>query len=77
MEAFLLPYETHASQLFDVIFGGIPEDPTKAPRNTVLQRALLERLILGERLHASAGACFLLPEDLNWGQQMYLGQTLP
>jgi len=76
-ELYLLPYEAYDPQLFEVIFDGIPEDPAKAPRDTTLQRALLDRLVAGEHLHASAGACFLLPEDFDWGAQVYLRQEFP
>jgi len=74
---YLLPHETYDSQLADVILGGMPEDLSKAPRNTSLQRALLDFLAGGGRLHASAGAGFILPEDLRWGEQVYLRQKLP
>ena len=76
-EVYLLPCTTSDLCLFDVIFGGVPENPTKAPRDTTLQRALLDRLVAGEHLHASAGAYFLLPEDFNWGGQVYLRQEFP
>ena len=76
-EVYLLPYLTDDLSLFHAIFGGVPEDSTKAPRETTLQRALLDRLDAGEHLHASAGACFLLPEDFDWGGQVYLRQAFP
>jgi len=76
-EVYLLPYETHDEQLVNVILGGVPEDPSKAPRDTALQRALLDGLVAGRNDDARAGACFLLPEDFNWGQQVYLRQELP
>jgi hypothetical protein len=74
-EMYLLP--CHTEGLFTVIFHGVPEDPRKAPQDTTLQRALLDRLVAGEHLHASAGACFLLAEDFNWGGQVYLRQEFP
>jgi len=76
-EMYLLPYATHDEQLVDVILGGMPEDPSKAPRDTALQRALLDHIARGGRFHTSAGAGFLLREDLNWGRQVYIGQTWP
>ena len=76
-EVYLLPHETHDMQLVNVILGGVPEDPSKAPRDTALQRALLDRLIRGQHDDARAGACFLFPEDFDWGQQVYLRQELP
>jgi len=76
-EVYLLPYETDDMQLVNVILGGVPEDPEKAPRDTALQRALLDELIAGRHDDTRAGACFLLPEDFNWGRQVYLRQELP
>jgi hypothetical protein len=76
-EVYLLPYATHDNQLVDRILGGVPEDHGKAPRDTALQRALLDRLAAGELDDARAGACFVLPEDLDWGRQVYLRQELP
>jgi hypothetical protein len=76
-EVYLLPYATRDNQLVNRIFGGVPEELCKAPRDTTLQRALLDRLAAGERDDARAGACFLLPEDLDWGRQVYLRQDLP
>lgn len=76
-EMYLLPYGTHDEQLVNVIFGGMPEGPRKVPRDTVLQRALLDQIARGGRFHASASAGFLLPEDFKWGQQVYVRQELP
>lgn len=76
-EVYLLPFHTHDMPLVNAVFGGVPEDPTEAPRNTALQRAVLDSLLAGEHDDARAGACFLLPEDLNWGRQVYLRQKFP
>jgi hypothetical protein len=76
-EVYLLPAAAHDNQLVDRIFGEMPEDLDKAPRDTALQRALLDRLAAGEHDDARAGACFMLPEDLDWGRQVYLRQKLP
>jgi hypothetical protein len=76
-EVYLLPHETRDDQLVDRILGDVPRDPSEAPRDTALQRALLDGLVAGQHDDARAGACFLLPEDLRWGQQVYLRQELP
>jgi hypothetical protein len=76
-EMYLLPYVTHDPQLVEHILGGMPQDSGYAPRDTALQRALLDHIARGGRFHASAGAGFLLPEDFKWGQQVYLRQKLP
>jgi len=76
-EMYLLPYGTHDEALVHVVFGGMPEDAGKAPRDTALQRALLDRIARGGRFHAGAGAGFILPEDFAWGRQVYIRQELP
>lgn len=76
-EMYLLPSVTQDPQLTDVIFGGMPQDPRQSPRDTNLQRALLDYIASGRRFHASAGAGFLLLDDLEWGQQVYIRQELP
>jgi len=76
-EVYLLPFDTDDMPLVNVILGGIPEDPGKAPRETTLQRAVLDSFLAGDHDDARAGAFFLLPEDLNWGQQVYLRQEPP
>ena len=76
-EMYLLPYITHDSQLIDVILGDMPPDPRQSPRNTNLQRTLLDHIAGGRRFHASAGAGFLLPDDSKWGQQVYIRQKVP
>ena len=51
------------------VFGSVPDDLTAAPRDTTLRRAILDHLLAGGYL--SAGRCFLLSEDLRWGEQVY------
>jgi hypothetical protein len=76
-EMYLLPHVTNDDMLMQVVFGGIPEDPSTCPRETALQRALLDRFERGERPQTGACGGFLLPEDLNWGRQVYLCQNFP
>jgi len=76
-EMYLLPHVTDDLQLANVILGGMPQNLSQAPRDTALQRALLDHIARGGCFHASAGAGFLLPEDFRWGQQAYVRQELP
>lgn len=76
-EGYLFPSLSDDLHLFKVAFGDVPEDPSKAPRRTTLQRALLDRLLHGEHLRARAGGFFLLAEDFQWGAQTYRKQSLP
>ncbi|MCJ7822010.1 MAG: hypothetical protein MUQ26_02835, partial [Armatimonadetes bacterium] len=76
-ELYLFPIRQRPEYLLDRAFDGVPDDLTKAPRNTNLQRAVLDRLLGGGKLRPTGGGCFLLPEDLNWGAQVYLRQTFP
>ena len=74
-EVYLVPLSSDDLHLLKVIFGRVPEDLTKASRDTALQRALLDRLLTGGHLRAGAGGCFLFPEDINWGAQVYRRQV--
>lgn len=74
-ELYLYPAWLRSDHLLDRVFDGVPEDLTQAPRNTTLQRALLDHVLGGQKLRPIGGGCFLLPEDLNWGAQVYRRQT--
>ena len=58
----------------DAIFGRPVADLACAPRETSLQRALIQHLQGGGRLNGG-GACFLLLDDLDWGSQRYRRQA--
>ncbi len=77
-DVYLLPIAMDNHELFRTVFHTrtLPEDLSKAPRDTSLQRAIVERLERGESLTPRAGGCFLLPEDLNWGAEVYRRQNL-
>lgn len=76
-EVYLFPFLSNDLHLLEFAFGGyIPEDLTKAPRDSTLQRALLDYFLAGGHLCASAGGCFLFPEDFRWGAQIYRRQKL-
>ncbi len=72
-ECYLLPNIASDFHGIKGAFGHIPQDPTTAPRDTSLQREMLDRLAEGQ-LHSRAGAGFILADDLNWGSQVYLRQ---
>jgi hypothetical protein len=76
-EVYLLPIGFHAPTMLMRIFGRVPDDLLQAPRNTKLRRAVLEAVEKGGGLHHAGGACFLLPEDLDWGSQVYRRQQFP
>lgn len=71
-EFYLFPVRSTPEYLVQHILGQVPDDLSAAPRRTGLQRALLDMLNRGEVLRPTGGACFLLPEDLDWGSQVYL-----
>lgn len=72
-EVYLFPIGLSDESLPQNIFGEIPEDLTTAPRNTSMQRAYIDAMQAGG-LVTGGGGCFLLPEDVNWGTQVYLSQ---
>lgn len=76
-EVYLFPIGLDNDSLARSIFGEVPEDLSRAPKDTSFRRAWLQRMSAGKDMRAGAGACFLLPEDLSWGGQVYLSQELP
>jgi hypothetical protein len=75
-ELYLFPIGLNRDSVFWRVFGGVPEDLGEAPRDTALRRAILDRAASGEPFRPTAGGCFLFPEDLDWGAQVYLRQDL-
>ena len=75
-EVYLVPYLRADTHLAGRVFGCMPDDWSKAPRDTSLQRALVDHVLRGKLLHAQGGACFLFPEDFDWGAQVYRKQGL-
>jgi hypothetical protein len=69
-EMYLLPAPGDGSSMLTTVFGSVPDDLSRAPRDTTLQRALIAHLAAGG--HARSGRCFLLRDDLRWGCQVYL-----
>jgi len=71
-ELYLYPVCIEDDAIVKAVFGHVPTDVDRAPRDTRLQRAIVERLRNGKRLIARAGGGFLLPEDVPyWGNQVY------
>jgi hypothetical protein len=75
-EVYLLPAQLDLEELLRTALGPNWQDLANAPRRTTLQRALVDRLQRGEKLRPRAGGLFLLPDDLNWGSQVYRSQNL-
>lgn len=75
-ECYLFPIGMGPDSVFYRVFDGVPEDLTKAPRDTALRRAILDYALSGKKFKPTAGGCFLFPEDLDWGAQVYLRQDL-
>jgi hypothetical protein len=76
-EVYLVPFEVTPERLLESVFGAVPDDLTKAPRKTGLQRALLAHLQAGGDHRVLAGGCFLLVEDVDkWGAEVYRRQDL-
>lgn len=76
-EVYLFPIGLSDDSLPSGLFGGLrrqmPQDLSQAPRDTSLQRAYIDAMEAGG-LVAGAGGCFLLPEDVRWGSEVYLRQ---
>ncbi|HUS93033.1 MAG TPA: acyltransferase domain-containing protein [Phycisphaerae bacterium] len=53
------------SQTFERVFGGRPADIERAPRDTILRRAIVEHVRAGGHFHA--GGCVLFRDGLDWG----------
>jgi len=75
-DVYLLPTDMDSAELFRSVLHQREVDTTTAPRGTALQRAIVARLEKGEKLKPRAGGCFLLPDDLNWGAEVYRSQHL-
>ncbi len=75
-EVYLFPIGLSDSSLPQAIFDEMPADLTRAPRDTSMRRGYVEAMLTGG-LVTGGGGCFLLPEDVNWGAQVYLSQEMP
>lgn len=75
-EFYLFPIGLGPDSVFWRVFNGIPKDLAKAPRDTALRRAILDYALAGNKFRPTGGGCFLFPEDVNWGAQVYIRQPL-
>ncbi len=75
-EVYLFPIGLSDTSLPRAIFDEVPEDLSRAPRDTTMQRGYLDAMQAGG-LVTGGGGLFLLPEDVNWGAQVYLSQEMP
>ena len=77
-EFYLFPLFSYDREAFRRVFGSPPTDLTTAPRDTSLQRAILDFTLAGHRLRCAGG--FLLIPGLKWGSARYqvtLPETFP
>ncbi len=74
-EVYLLPGRGDGKNTLVRVFGSVPTDLSRAPRDTTLRRAILDHLLTGG--HLSSGRCVLFPQDLHWGAQVYRQQAWP
>ncbi len=74
-EFYLLPIKSDGRDVLRRVFGEIPDDLARAPRDTTLRRALIDHLSAGGHWHDAAG--FIMRQDLDWGKQFYRNQALP
>ena len=72
-EMYLVPIPTDGTEALRWVFGDRPDALQNAPRRTRLERAIVGHLQAGN--HMRAGGCFLFPEDLRWGEQVYRRQA--
>ncbi|MGD9495007.1 MAG: acyltransferase domain-containing protein [Armatimonadota bacterium] len=75
-EVYLFPIGMPDDSLARAIFDEWPIDLASAPRDTSMRRAYLDAMASGGLPHGGGG-CFLLPEDVRWGEQVYLSQEWP
>lgn len=56
------------------IFGSVPKDLTKAPRDTTLRRKVIDHVLAGGNM--VGGGSFILRDDFDWGSERYRRQRL-
>ena len=76
-EFYMVPSGISARSILQTVFGNDADDLSNAPRDTSLQRAILEHVSAGRPIDPRAGKCFLFPEDLDWGRQVYRTSKFP
>ncbi|MEW6356026.1 MAG: acyltransferase domain-containing protein [Planctomycetota bacterium] len=68
-EMYLFPIQGGTEGTVRTVFGRHVTDIKDAPRRTTMQRAFARHIESGG--HFRAGGCFLLPQDFDWGAQVY------
>lgn len=76
-EFYLVPGGISEWSIRRTVFGNAADDLSEAPCDTSLQRAMLEHVSAGRPIDPRAGKCFLFPEDLDWGRQVYRKSKFP
>ena len=76
-EFYLCPGGNPTRGILRALFGEVPEDLSTAPRETTLQRAILDHVSGGHRMVTCAGRGTLFPEDFEWGKQVYRKDRFP
>jgi hypothetical protein len=76
-EFYLCPGGNPTRGILRALFGKVPEDLSTAPRETTLQRAILDHVSGGNRMVTCAGRGTLFPEDFEWGKQVYRKDRFP
>lgn len=72
---YLLPIKSDEGETLQRVFGSRKiADPSVAPRNTSLRRAILDYTAEGNHLHGGAG--FILKDDLHSGMKKYTKKTV-
>lgn len=76
-EFYLFPIHLSGEWALRNVFGEIPADLARAPRDTQLRRAMLDQLSSGQPIPTGGGGCLMFAEDFRWGEQVYRSQQLP
>ena len=76
-EFYLVPGGISKRSILQTVFGTAADDLSRAPGDTSLQRAMLKHVSLGRPIDPRAGKCFMFPEDLDWGRQVYRTSKFP
>lgn len=76
-EFYLVPGGISHRSILQTVFGDAADDLGRAPGDTSLQRAMLEHVSSGRPIDPRAGKCFMFPEDLDWGRQVYRSSKFP
>jgi hypothetical protein len=71
-EFYLYPFPGNVGFLWSFVFGEKNPDPSTAPRDTSLRRAVLDWLNQGKKIFDLPGVMFHTPDE--WGAQPYMGQ---